>query len=246
MTRSAAAKATAAADAVLAWLRDQPAPVFPAARRGAHDAVPAAPPPSAKAAMGPPAAEAGPAADRPDPAPAARLPEVAEPSGDRRAPSSRQALAPGAGGGKTGDAPLRLSHTDWLHHRLTVTGPAAELAAFQAPWQRDPDRLAEEFLHLLVAPSPPHQRRLSLAGARILAGQLRDAIARRHDLAVARVGRSSETPDLSGWEDPPRVVRGDAAPVLSVDGVEGPLDSTGCWRWCGPGKLTWRSCRSRR
>jgi len=31
-------------------------------------------------------------------------------------------------------------------------------------------------------------------------------------------------PDLSGWEDPPRVVRGDTAPVLSADGVEGPLD----------------------
>jgi segregation and condensation protein A len=33
-----------------------------------------------------------------------------------------------------------------------------------------------------------------------------------------------ETPDLSDWEDPPRIVRGDAAPVLSADGVEGPLD----------------------
>jgi segregation and condensation protein A len=31
-------------------------------------------------------------------------------------------------------------------------------------------------------------------------------------------------PDPSGWEDQPRVVRGDTAPILSVDGVEGPLD----------------------
>jgi segregation and condensation protein A len=31
-------------------------------------------------------------------------------------------------------------------------------------------------------------------------------------------------PDLAGWEDPPRVARTDAAPVLSVDGFEGPLD----------------------
>jgi segregation and condensation protein A len=31
-------------------------------------------------------------------------------------------------------------------------------------------------------------------------------------------------PDLSGWEDPLRVARTDAAPVLSVDGFEGPLD----------------------
>jgi segregation and condensation protein A len=30
--------------------------------------------------------------------------------------------------------------------------------------------------------------------------------------------------DLSGWEDPPRIARGNMAPVLSVDGVEGPLD----------------------
>jgi segregation and condensation protein A len=38
--------------------------------------------------------------------------------------------------------------------------------------------------------------------------------------AAARDAR----PDLSDWEDPPRVVRGDTAPVLSVDGFEGPLD----------------------
>ena len=33
-----------------------------------------------------------------------------------------------------------------------------------------------------------------------------------------------ETPDLSDWEDKPRVVRSDMAPVLSVDGFAGPLD----------------------
>jgi segregation and condensation protein A len=31
-------------------------------------------------------------------------------------------------------------------------------------------------------------------------------------------------PDLSDWEDPPRVPRSDTAPVLSVDGITGPLD----------------------
>ena len=30
--------------------------------------------------------------------------------------------------------------------------------------------------------------------------------------------------DVSDWEDPPRVPRGDTAPVLSVDGFAGPLD----------------------
>jgi segregation and condensation protein A len=29
---------------------------------------------------------------------------------------------------------------------------------------------------------------------------------------------------MSAWEDPPRVDRTDAAPVLAVDGFEGPLD----------------------
>ena len=41
------------------------------------------------------------------------------------------------------------------------------------------------------------------------------------DSAAAAEGARA---DLSGWEDPPRVVRGDTAPVLSADGVEGPLD----------------------
>jgi segregation and condensation protein A len=31
-------------------------------------------------------------------------------------------------------------------------------------------------------------------------------------------------PDLSGWEDPPRIAQRGVAPVLSVDGFEGPLD----------------------
>ena len=99
-------------------------------------------------------------------------------------------------------APLRLAHTDWLHHRLTVTGPPAAVAALERaaagagviPWQLDLDRLAEDVFHVLVAPPPPHRRSLSVAGARILADQLRAAVARRHDLAVARVGRSLACP----------------------------------------------------
>ncbi|HEY3848479.1 MAG TPA: hypothetical protein VGL95_15335 [Acetobacteraceae bacterium] len=42
------------------------------------------------------------------------------------------------------------------------------------------------------------------------------------DSAAAEV--NGARPDLSGWEDPPRVARTDTAPVLSVDGFEGPLD----------------------
>ena len=99
-------------------------------------------------------------------------------------------------------APLRLAHPDWLYHRLTVTGSPAALAAFQAaaagagiiPWQLDPARIAEDVFLRLVAPPPPQQRSLSLAGARILASQLRDAAVRRHDLALARVGHSRACP----------------------------------------------------
>jgi hypothetical protein len=218
MTRSAAAKATAAAAALLDWLHSQPPPVF-AARRGAPDPAPAGrgtgaadPLPDAHAAGHP---EADTSARRAvDPMPLAPLPEGREPSGDRPAARSRQTSAP-AGGQTTGGTPLRLAHTDWLHHRLTVTGPAPELAAFQAagagagviPWQLDPDRLAEDFLHLLVALPPPHQRSLSLPGARILAGQLRDAVARRHDLAVTRVGRSRACPfDLQALVPVPETI----------------------------------------
>ncbi len=54
-------------------------------------------------------------------------------------------------------APLRLPQTDWLFHRLTVTGPAAAVTAFRAaaagagtiPWQLDLGSLEEDWSHLL-------------------------------------------------------------------------------------------------
>ena len=96
-------------------------------------------------------------------------------------------------------APLRLPHTDWLLHRLTVIGPAATMVAFRAaaagagtiPWRLDLDSLEEDWFHLLVNPA---HRVLSLAGARVLAGQLREAVEHRHAVAVARVGRSRACP----------------------------------------------------
>ncbi|HEY3848480.1 MAG TPA: hypothetical protein VGL95_15340, partial [Acetobacteraceae bacterium] len=71
---------------------------------------------------------------------------------------------------------------------------AAAAGAGIIPWQLDRDRIAEDCFHLLAAPPPPQQRSLNLAGARILAGQLRDAVARRHELALARVGHSRACP----------------------------------------------------
>jgi hypothetical protein len=89
-----------------------------------------------------------------------------------------------------------------------VAGPAADLASLRVaaagagtvPWHLDFDRMEEDLFHLLVAPpacagalgSPG--RSLSLTGARILASQLRAAAARRHALAVARVGQSEACP----------------------------------------------------
>jgi len=91
------------------------------------------------------------------------------------------------------------AHTDWLHHVMQVSGPPAELAAFRkaaagagtVPWRLDLDRMQEDFFLRLVDPG---QRTLSVAGARVLAGQVRQAVGRRHALAVAQVGRSTACP----------------------------------------------------
>jgi len=98
-----------------------------------------------------------------------------------------------------GGAPLCLAHTDWLYHRLDIAGPAGEVAAFRqaacgagtVPWHLDGERMAEDWVLLLAASGRPA---LSLTGARVLAGQLRDAVERRHALAVARVGHSRACP----------------------------------------------------
>ena len=107
--------------------------------------------------------------------------------------------------------PLRPSHTDWLHHRFLVAGPAGLLADFQAaacgagtvPWRLDLDRIEEDLFLVLAAPPSPQRRRLSLAGARALASQLRIAAERRHAAAMARVEQSlAETQSVCGWACP--------------------------------------------
>ena len=87
------------------------------------------------------------------------------------------------------------AHTDWLFHHLQIAGAVPELAAFRAqaagagiiPWHLDLDRIEEDAFLRLVAPLG-QARTLSLEGARMLAAELRDAVGRRHALAVARVG----------------------------------------------------------
>ena len=86
--------------------------------------------------------------------------------------------APGSGV----DVPC-LPSPDWLKHRLTVTGPTAELAAFQdaaagpgvIPWCQSVADLAEGWFNFLVT-GPVHERTISVAGAHRLAGRLRDAV----------------------------------------------------------------------
>lgn len=98
--------------------------------------------------------------------------------------------------------PLAPAHTDWLYHHLRVAGDAGDLAAFRAaaagpgliPWMHDRGAAAEAWHHLLVAPPAPQRRILSLEGARILAGQLRDAVEARGRLATERAAQGRACP----------------------------------------------------
>ncbi len=116
--------------------------------------------------------------------------------------------------GTASQRPLSPRHTDWLHHRLTVSGPADAVTAFRAaasgagtlPWTLDLDQMEEDLFHALVAPRPPQRRRLSAAGARALARQLREAAAHRHALAAARAGSRACSFDLQALVPVPDAV----------------------------------------
>jgi hypothetical protein len=186
-TQAAAAKATAAADTVMEWLRSQPRQDERVASAAAPAAEPRAAGGGAEAIGTEPETILSASVDPLDAASLAPVPPSAFIL-DQQEPH----------------ALLRLAHPDWLHHRLQITGPASDLAAFRVaaagagtvPWQLDLERMEEDLFHLLVAPPArtgapaPPQRSLSLAGARILAAQLCTAVARRHALALSRVGHS--------------------------------------------------------
>lgn len=170
--RSAAQGAVDAAETLAAWLRTRNAPAD-APERGREQAGAAAEPSRT--------------AERHlhDPATAAAEPAVSVvgwADHARSAPFAR----------------VGPDHPDWLYHRLVVTGPAKVVACFRAaasgsgtvPWRLDLDRVEEDMFLLLAAPPAPQRRSLSLHGARILAGQLREAVGERHGRAVARVGQS--------------------------------------------------------
>jgi hypothetical protein len=184
-TATASTKPEAAADALLAWLQTQPTRT--ASHREPTD-------PATGLHVGP---------VEPDP----RFATASQPSQPDLSGAEASALSHDPTRRERGSA-LRPDHTDWLHHRLLVTGPAADLVRLRSaaagagtvPWHLDFDHMEEDLFHLLVAPPARtgaleyRARSLSLAGARILAGQLRTAAERRHGLAIAQIGHSRVCP----------------------------------------------------
>ena len=165
MSRTAASTAEAA-DALDAWLLAQPRQAPASVLPASHDARPSG--------------------ARSNPANAAFLTSAAPPA----PPLNKIA------------SPLSLPSTDWLHHHLTISGPVLEVAAWQEqaagggmiPWHLDLDRMEESWFHLLAAPPAPQERSLSVAGARILAAELREAVGRRHQLAVSQAAGAKSCP----------------------------------------------------
>ena len=91
----------------------------------------------------------------------------------------------GPGGPWIPNPPLAPLQTDWLRNRLTLSGPAGAVARFRAaargtgaiPWHLDLDHEAARLLAPMAGQGPE---------ARALARELRDVIAARHDLVLAR------------------------------------------------------------
>jgi hypothetical protein len=89
-----------------------------------------------------------------------------------------------------GETALALPTPDWLHHTLTISGPEAVLAGFRAAARgpgvlpfRGEERLQEDWLHRLLAP-PPELRGISVEGAKILSGRLRERVEIRAQAAL--------------------------------------------------------------
>ena len=150
-------------------------------------------------AKGPNAAGAAPP-KRPRGRPKAQpsLPAAPFPSALLRARSPR-ASDPGNGrAGEDGPQPvfgaassdvLYLPNPDWLRHTLEVSGPADALTGFRAaaagagaiPWRVPVAELEEGWFNLMVATAGQHgsDGGVSVAGARVLAGQLAEAVRAR-------------------------------------------------------------------
>ena len=148
-TQAAATKAEAAADALLVWLQTQPT------RTASHGAATDPATDRGEPLAGGPATTL--CADGIEPEPlvaAAAQPEQPDLAGAAASGPSYGPIRRERGSAR------RLDHTDWLHHRLLITGPAADLVRLRAaaggagtvPWHFDFDRMGEDLFHLLVAP----------------------------------------------------------------------------------------------
>ena len=101
------------------------------------------------------------------------------------------AMPPGGGEAAAGPDILALPNPEWLPQLLTVIGPVSDVQAFQEAargsghlaWSCDYDRAAEDWALQLMT-LPPARRGISVAGARILAEDLRDRVERLDMAAV--------------------------------------------------------------
>lgn len=130
-------------------------------------------------------------------------------------------------------APLAPAATDWLRNTLSVTGAIEAVARFQdaasgagiIPWQRDLDRLEEDWFLPMAAPADG-ARAISLAGARILARRLRDAVVLQHQRALLRAATDRSCPfDLHRLLPVP--------PAILRLGPEDPQSQDWLWRHWG-------------
>ena len=196
-TQAAATKAEAAADALLVWLQTQPTRTAshreatdPATERGEPLAGRPATDLRADVVEPDPLVAAATQPEQPDLAGAATAAPVSRPNPARAGLSAaagphRLAPSPTAdhrAGGRSGPSPGRRwgRRNRPVASRLRPDGRRSVPSAGRTTgaWER----------------LGSHTRSLSLAGARILAGQLRAAAARRHALAIARVGHSEACP----------------------------------------------------
>ncbi len=96
---------------------------------------------------------------------------------------------------------MRCAHTDWVHNRLTVTGPAERVRAFRiaargcgaVPWVLDYDQL-EELTIALILREPPERRLVGLEGAKAIAREWRDFVQDGTEQVHSVVGVSTNCP----------------------------------------------------
>jgi hypothetical protein len=93
--------------------------------------------------------------------------------------------------------PARAPHPDWLYHRMAVEGTEPEVARFCAvasgtgiiPWETDYARAEEDIFVRLMASPGRARRGIGAAGARRMAGRLRETVERQHQRALAATAR---------------------------------------------------------